>query len=114
MLKEWTKLTSATGELNILTINAFGSLVASLWRGNYLMQWDTDFDYLIWAHDTEKLEQFMDEYNARKDNPFKLSVQPDWRCKFDEYDNGNWGGRRYYNAKGKKVSLNSKSDGHRG
>ena len=114
VLKEWTKLTSATGELNILTVNAFGSLVASLWRGNYLMQWDTDFDYLIWAHDTEKLEQFMDEYNARKDNPFKLSVQPDWRCKFDEYDNGNWGGRRYYNAKGKKVSLNSKSDGHSG
>lgn len=114
VLKEWLRLTSGEGELNMCTFNCFGSLISSRFRGNVLMQWDTDFDYLIWAHDTEKIEQFMDEYNNRPNNPFRLTVQPDWRCKFNEFDDENWGGRRYYNKNGRQVKTSSLADGFSG
>ena len=99
LLKEWSKISGAS-ELDIMTINTFGSLIASTYRNNIVMPWDTDLDFLIWAHDMIKVENFMDEYNARKHNTFRLVIQPDWRCKHLEIP-GDWGGRHYYDPNGK-------------
>ena len=106
LLNEWLTISGPSpGNLNIFTTNIYGSLIASAYRGNKLMQWDTDLDFLIWAHDTINVEIFMDAYNSRPENPFLLVVQPDWRCKHEE-DDVNWGGRSYYDSNGANSKKN--------
>ena len=100
VLREWMKLVKL---YNVMTVNTFGSLIASLHRDSILMKWDTDIDFFVWAHDTERLADCMIEYNSREKNQFRLVVHPDWRCKFREDDGKNWGGRSYYNKNGTQV-----------
>lgn len=102
LIQEWIKLTDKDGELNIITFNWAGSLIATSYRNETIMHWDTDVDFMIWAHDTEKIEDFMDKYNQRENNRFKIIVQPDWRCKYNSIDKGN---RQYYNSSGSSVST---------
>lgn len=102
LIQEWIKLTDKDGELNIISFNWAGSLIATSYRNESIMHWDTDVDFMIWAHDTEKIEDFMDKYNQRENNQFKLIIQPDWRCK---YNNNDKGYRQYYNSSGSSVST---------
>lgn len=104
LLKEWVSLAN---NIKISTWNWAGTLIESRHRGNALKQWDTDIDMMIWARDTSKIESFMDEYNARPNNPFQIVVQPDWRCPFIKpYQKS---GRRYYkNAGVRFVAPNAR------
>lgn len=102
LIREWINLTDKVGELDVITFNWAGSLIASTYRDESVMHWDADVDFMIWAHDTEKIEQFMDQYNQRKNNPFEIKLQPDWRCKY------NRGNRQYYNSSGSRVSMRPK------
>lgn len=106
LIQEWINLTDTGGELNIITFNWAGSSIASTYRNESIMHWDTDVDFMIWAHDTEKIEDFMDKYNQRENNQFKLIIQPDWRCKYNKNDKGN---RRYYNSFGSSMSTRPKN-----
>mmetsp|Transcript_2652 Transcript_2652/g.5665 ORF Transcript_2652/g.5665 Transcript_2652/m.5665 type:complete len:456 (+) Transcript_2652:2-1369(+) len=79
VLREWMRVTSL---LNVTTINAYGSLIASLYRNATTMGWDTDVDMLMWAHDVGIVENYAKAYSALNQNSsFELIVHPDWRQK---------------------------------
>jgi hypothetical protein len=112
IMKEWVRISGPSeGNMDIFSVLMYGSLIASTYRGNVIMKWDTDVDFVMWGHDSIHIEAFMQTYNSRINNEFYLVLHPDWRCKFKE-EPQNWNGRSYYHSNGTVAKFDLKERVH--